>query len=51
LLADALAVLDTFVQELEHRLGKDSPQAVEAREELFKLTQLAMGVQRDDSNA
>jgi len=33
------------------KLGKDASQAVQAREELFKLTQLAMGVQREESNA
>jgi len=50
-LADTLSVLGTFVQELEQRLGKDDPQVKEAREELFKLTQLAMGVQREEGEA
>ena len=49
-LADALSVVDRLVQILEQQLGKDAPQAIEAREERFKLTQLAMGVQRDESN-
>jgi len=43
--------LEQFVQGLEQHLGKDDPQVKEAREELFKLTQLAMGVQREESNA
>jgi len=50
-LADALAVLDSFVQELEQRLGKDSQQVIEARDALFKLTQLATGVQRHEGAA
>ena len=49
-LADALSVLDTFVEELEQRLSKDAPQVKEAREELFELTQFRMGVQRDEGN-
>ena len=50
-LADALPVVDRLVKILEQQLGKAAPQAIEAREELFKLTQLAMGVQRDESEA
>ena len=42
--------LATFVQEPKQRLRKDAPQVTEAREELFKLTQLATGVMRDNGN-
>ena len=48
---DALSAVERVVHILEQQLGKDAPQAVEAREELAKLTQLAMGVQWDDSEA
>ncbi len=42
-LADALSVVDRFVQILERQLGKGAPRVIEAREKLCKLTQLATG--------
>jgi len=46
--ADALAVPERFVEDLERRLDKNSPQVGKVRLGLFKR---ATGVQRDNGNS
>jgi len=49
-LAGAQCVIDRSVQILARHLRKDSPRAIDAREDLYKLTQLGTRVQPDSGS-